>query len=112
MVYQHIKTKTHTQSFLFCLFIFTCIIMSPSTTMLHPLDTEEESYSRRGSFSSSAGDSEAWSQLLSQFNSQPDIRLLIEQCKEEEDRRREEETKMRWKEYQLYYYELQRQGHF
>ncbi|KAG1438924.1 hypothetical protein G6F56_012468 [Rhizopus delemar] len=82
--------------------------MSPSTTLLHPLDGQEESCSRRTSISST--DDESWNQLLSQFNSQPDIQILIQLCKEEEDKRRHEENKMRLKEYQVYY-ELQKNGH-
>ncbi|KAI8384031.1 hypothetical protein BD560DRAFT_309598, partial [Blakeslea trispora] len=42
-----------------------------------------------------------WHQLLSQFHSQPEMIQLIELCKIEEDRRRQEETKMKLKEYQV-----------
>ncbi|KAG0749091.1 hypothetical protein G6F57_005881 [Rhizopus arrhizus] len=76
--------------------------MSPthSTTLLHPLDTNDANCSRRTSISSI--NDEDWRQLLSQFDSQPDIMVLIQLCKEEEDKRRYEENKMKLKEYQVY----------
>ncbi|KAI9333634.1 hypothetical protein BD770DRAFT_332986 [Pilaira anomala] len=43
-----------------------------------------------------------WNHLLAQFDSQPDMIKLIQSCKEEEERRCEEETKMRLKEYQVF----------
>ncbi|KAI9487585.1 MAG: hypothetical protein EXX96DRAFT_553861 [Benjaminiella poitrasii] len=43
-----------------------------------------------------------WNQLLAQFDSQPDMLQLIELCKAEEDRRRQEETKMKLKEYEVW----------
>lgn len=73
------------------------------TSLLHPLDMPEISSSnssRRTSISSIH--EEEWSQLLSQFDAHPDILILIQQCKKEEDNRRHEETKMKLKEYQLY----------
>ena len=76
--------------------------MSPthSTTLLHPLDTNEANCSIRTIISSI--NDEDWRQLLSQFDSQPDIMVLIQLCKEEEDKRRYEENKMKLKEYQVY----------
>ncbi|KAG1439469.1 hypothetical protein G6F56_012286 [Rhizopus delemar] len=77
--------------------------MAPPTfpsTLLHPLDTQDDSCSRRTSISSINDDD--WHQLLSQFDSQPDIMVLIQLCKEEEDKRRYEENKMKLKEYQVF----------
>ncbi|KAI9247871.1 hypothetical protein BY458DRAFT_59156 [Sporodiniella umbellata] len=77
--------------------------MSPSnfsSTMLHPLDTQGDSCSRRTSISSINDDD--WHHLLSQFDAQPDIMALIQLCKEEEDKRRFEENKMKLKEYQVF----------
>lgn len=89
--------------------------MSP-TSLLHPLETNngtfiERKSSKRLSISSDMSDEELqptrrsnnhnWSHLLSQFDSQPDLIKLIQSCKKEEERRRQEETKMKLKEYQV-----------
>ncbi|CAO3620684.1 unnamed protein product [Mucor hiemalis] len=98
--------------------------MAITTTYLqHPLENNDgtfierrHSISRRLSISSDLSDDEAlyekknflshksnnWNRLLSQFHSQPDIMQLIQLCKEEEDRRCQEETIMKIKEYQVY----------
>jgi hypothetical protein len=89
-----------------------------SNTYLHPLETtagtfiERKNSCRRLSISSDLSDQEPieptkranannWNQLLSQFDSQPDMVQLIQLCKAEEDRRRQEESKMKMKEYQV-----------
>ncbi|KAI8334077.1 hypothetical protein EDC96DRAFT_525642 [Choanephora cucurbitarum] len=77
----------------------------PETTFLHPLEVSHGLNKRRTSISSDLSDQEQtftdWHQLLSQFDSQPEMIQLIELCKIEEDRRRQEETKMKLKEYQV-----------
>ncbi|CEP13279.1 hypothetical protein [Parasitella parasitica] len=88
-----------------------------SSTYLHPLETtagtfiERRNSCRKLSVSSDLSDRELieparasfnnWNQLLSQFNSQPDMVHLIQLCKIEEDKRRQEEYKMKMKEYQV-----------
>lgn len=91
-----------------------------NNTYLHPLETaagtfiERRSSCRRLSISSDLSDQEPieptkraksnanhWNQLISQFDSQPDMVQLIQLCKAEEDRRRQEESKMKMKEYQV-----------
>ncbi|RCH89274.1 hypothetical protein CU098_002602 [Rhizopus stolonifer] len=83
------------------------ITFRPETTptFLHPLEVDHGIFvdRRRVSISSDLSDPETtnWHHLLSQFNSQPEMVQLIELCKIEEDRRRQEETKMKLKEYQV-----------
>ncbi|KAK4511587.1 uncharacterized protein ATC70_012803 [Mucor velutinosus] len=91
-----------------------------NNTYLHPLETatgtfiERRNSCRRLSISSDLSDQEPieptrransnashWNQLISQFDSQPDMVQLIQLCKAEEDRRRQEESKMKMKEYQV-----------
>ncbi|KAG0742729.1 hypothetical protein G6F57_006457 [Rhizopus arrhizus] len=70
-----------------------------NNTLFHPLDTQDELMKRT---SISSINDEDWNQLISQFHSQPDIMVLIQLCKQEEDKRRYEENKMRLKEYEVY----------
>jgi hypothetical protein len=88
----------------------------PTTTttqhylLQHPLDTTPTTvptmtFSRRTSISSDISEEESidnnrnnWSQILSQFDSQPDMMQLIQLCKQEEDKRRQEETSLKVKE--------------
>ncbi|CAO3647504.1 unnamed protein product [Mucor fragilis] len=91
-----------------------------NNTYLHPLETaagtfiERRNSCRRLSISSDLSDQEPieptkradsnashWNQLISQFDSQPDMVQLIKLCKAEEDRRRQEESNMKMKEYQV-----------
>ncbi len=97
-----------------------------ATTYLHPLEMNDGTFierknsiscNKRLSISSDLSDEDEevyqqqrrllshnnnnWNQLLSQFNSQPDMMKLIQLCKEEEDRRCQEETRMKLKEYQV-----------
>ncbi|GAN01407.1 hypothetical protein MAM1_0007c00840 [Mucor ambiguus] len=91
-----------------------------NNTYLHPLETaagtfiERKNSCRRLSISSDLSDQEPieptkrtdsntshWKQLISQFDSQPEMVQLIQLCKAEEDRRRQEESKMKMKEYQV-----------
>ncbi|KAI8643813.1 hypothetical protein BD408DRAFT_138615 [Parasitella parasitica] len=89
-----------------------------SNSYLHPLETtagifiERRDSCRKLSITSDLSDQQLteptrrasvnnWCQLLSQFDSQPDIVQLIQLCKVEEDRRRQEESKMKMKEYQV-----------
>lgn len=96
--------------------------ITTTTYLQHPLENNDgtfierrHSLSRRLSISSDLSDesmgdkksflshkSNNWNHLLSQFDSQPDIVQLIQLCKEEEDRRCQEETIMKIKEYQVY----------
>lgn len=65
-------------------------------------DLSDESVDDKKNLLSHKSNHNNWSHLLSQFDSQPDIVQLIQLCKEEEDRRCQEETIMKIKEYQVY----------
>ncbi|KAL9557265.1 hypothetical protein PS6_001893 [Mucor atramentarius] len=73
-----------------------------NNTYLHPLETAAGTFiERRSSCRRAKSNANHWNQLISQFDSQPDMVQLIQLCKAEEDRRRQEESKMKMKEYQV-----------
>ncbi|KAL9537461.1 hypothetical protein MBANPS3_011753 [Mucor bainieri] len=83
-----------------------------NSTYLHPLETAAGTFiERKNSYLSDQepieptkranSNASHWNQLISQFDSQPDMVQLIQLCKAEEDRRRQEESKMKMKEYQV-----------
>ncbi|KAI8882763.1 hypothetical protein K501DRAFT_285700 [Backusella circina FSU 941] len=45
----------------------------------------------------------SWEQILSHFESQPDIQRLIQSCRIEEKKRHYEEARTKLKQYQVYY---------
>lgn len=89
--------------------------MPTQLDLQHPLDTTPlNSYtnnSRRASLCSDISEEDDepgqqtpcndWNDLLSQFNSQPDMIKLIQLCKQEEDKRRQEETSLLLKQDQV-----------
>lgn len=75
------------------LFYFTEDSMMP---FLHPLDTTTTTTTI-----TKEEETEDWNHLIANLQLEPDMLQLIELCKIQEEKRRQEETKMKLKEYQV-----------